>query len=349
MMIGFLMAFIITDKAWKKFQTNPTITSLYLNENFESFDYPSMSVCPTRGASVEKVDELMKKTGIRNNKEIEELLHAIPNFTYGSKGLKAVILTDESSNDVYRLKNNDLRSLAFQLVQSCSEVFETCTFKGKVIDCCSAFLPLFSEHGFCFTFNSKVFATPNEEWVLKNYLIVFHLFLTNFLSYINTNILTVTEFESSELKFEVKVPTRLFLNSPEEFLHFEQEKVFQTQLSTTVHILLSMHNTVAQKPVKDLTIHQRKCIQGSEIKLKILKDHKYSYSVCSSDCKMELAQQVCGCLPPFHRIKSMNSTFCNIESLKCLKDEKILDLDKCKHCELLCDFTTFQVEKIDET
>lgn len=165
MLTGFLMAFLVTDRAWTKFQTNPTITSLVLNDNSNALPFATISVCPDQAASVTKVDDLMKKLKIKENdtREVGELLRAIPNLSYGQKGLKSVILSDEISAEVNDLFGDDLRSLAFQLSIACSDVFSTCRFKGKLINCCASFLPIYTEHGFCFAFNSKIFATPLEE------------------------------------------------------------------------------------------------------------------------------------------------------------------------------------------
>lgn len=165
MLTGFLMAFLVTGRAWHKFQTNPTITSLILNDNSNALPFPTITVCPNHAASATKVDDLMKKLGIKNNDthEVGDLLKAIPNLSYGQKGLKSVILSDEISAEVNELFGDDLRSLAFQVSIACPEVFKTCRFKGKSINCCASFLPIYTEHGFCYAFNSKIFATPLEE------------------------------------------------------------------------------------------------------------------------------------------------------------------------------------------
>jgi hypothetical protein len=34
--------------------------------------------------------------------------------------------------------------------------------------------------------------------------------------------------------------------------------------------------------------------------------------------------------------------------LKCLKDDRILDSNKCNHCELSCDFSVYTIEKIQK-
>lgn len=166
MLVGFLLAFIVTDKAWKKFQTNPTFTSLMLSHEGMKIIYPSVSVCPNFAVDPRKVAELVGKFGDISNQtkqELEEFLSAIPNFSYGSDGLKSFVFSDVVRRDVHRLALADPRALAFQLASSCYDVLRSCKFSNKEFDCCDVFLPIYSEHGFCYSFNSRVYGTSHDE------------------------------------------------------------------------------------------------------------------------------------------------------------------------------------------
>lgn len=161
------------------------------------------------------------------------------------------------------------------------------------------------------------------------------------------NLLAVEEFDDTSLSMELEVPAKLYLNSHEESLYFEQTAAVKTKLDSNLNLIISMQSTKTHEKVHDLKIHQRNCVYGNEVKFKHLTEQPYSYSACLSDCKIDQALKLCGCLPPFHRTRSMNnSTFCDIDSLKCLKDPKILDLAKCGQCELPCDFTTFSIDSL---
>lgn len=136
------------------------------------------------------------------------------------------------------------------------------------------------------------------------------------------------------------------MNPTDEPMHFDQSPVFQTELETSVDITVSMLETKNDKSVEDLAIHQRKCIFRDEAKLKHFKSERYTFSGCMRDCRVDLALDICGCLPPFHPPNNCNSTFCGAKDLKCLKDMRITDFSECNDCELACDFTTFTVENI---
>lgn len=140
--------------------------------------------------------------------------------------------------------------------------------------------------------------------------------------------------------------SKMFIHAVEDSLYFEHIPLTHTQLSTDEEVIFSMQQTKVDPDVKSLSIHQRKCIFSDELKLKYYRDEPYTYSGCMKDCRLHQALKVCGCLPPFHRPPKINATKCDIQSLKCLKDERILDTKKCQHCELGCDFTVFTTENI---
>lgn len=153
------------------------------------------------------------------------------------------------------------------------------------------------------------------------------------------------EFDDLSLFLELKVEAKIYLNSKEETIHFEQLPLVQTELETSVDITVSMQQTRNEESVKSLSINQRKCFFNDEVQLKHFSDEPYTYSACLRDCKIELTLETCGCFPPFHAPRH-NLTICGIQDLRCLKDVRITDLSKCKRCELSCDFTTFTTENI---
>lgn len=165
MLVGFLLAFIITDKAWTKFNTNPTFTSLKLDHSEMKIVYPSLSICPTEPASQSRVAHFVEKSNLdaKDAQQLKEFLEEIPSFSYGKRGLKSLILSDAVVNKLNDLGIKDMRAAAFKLAALCSDVFDSCRFKGKSVNCCEVFLPVFTEHGFCYSANSRTYGTPLIE------------------------------------------------------------------------------------------------------------------------------------------------------------------------------------------
>lgn len=61
------------------------------------------------------------------------------------------------------LKSDDLRIMAFKLAIGCEDLIKNCEFKEHPIDCCVNFLPRLSEHGFCYSFNSRSYGGELNE------------------------------------------------------------------------------------------------------------------------------------------------------------------------------------------
>ena len=157
MFVGILLASSVTAKAWQRFQQNPMLTSLILSNN-NVYMYPTVSVCPQHSENSGKILKIIAELGVNDSQEIEEFLGAIPNFSYGTEGLRSVVLSHEAMKKVYQLKNKDVRSLAFKLATSCRDIFaKKCNFKEENLNCCDAFLPVYGEHGLCYAFNAKVY------------------------------------------------------------------------------------------------------------------------------------------------------------------------------------------------
>jgi acid-sensing ion channel, other len=68
--------------------------------------------------------------------------------------LKSEIISEE-----YERNNgqSSLREVVFNIAIKCEELFNDCKFRGNDIPCCNIFKPIYSERGFCFSFNAQYF------------------------------------------------------------------------------------------------------------------------------------------------------------------------------------------------
>lgn len=96
-----------------------------------------------------------------------------------------------------------------------------------------------------------------------------------------------------------------------------------------------------------LTVGQRKCIFPDEVKLKYYKDDIYSFSACMKYCRMEKAQKLCRCIPPFYKPATGKYRQCGLDDFLCLLKfrENITDIRGCRQCELSCVNTVYDIEK----
>lgn len=140
------------------------MTTLTINQEEDRFKFPTVTVIPKNAADLHKVEEFMNRSNIDvTTTDVKDLLSYIPNLSYGLHKLQKVILSDDLADIMKQFPSSDVRSLAFGLSLSCESVFKTCIFKLKIVDCCQVFLPVFTEHGFGFAFNSQTYGTAREE------------------------------------------------------------------------------------------------------------------------------------------------------------------------------------------
>lgn len=103
-------------------------------------------------------------TSTNDNENFEELMpvwKSLTTLTYNTLGSTYESLLN-MSNELDMTKYN-LRQLAFKVGIKCEELLEICKYKDEEISCCDYFYPLYSEHGFCYSFNARYYGTPEEE------------------------------------------------------------------------------------------------------------------------------------------------------------------------------------------
>lgn len=90
------------------------------------------------------------------------VLQSLPKLTYDTFG-KAYEAVLNMSSGLNAKKDENLRQLAFKYGIACEELLELCKYKDEDISCCDYFFPLYTEQGFCYSFNSPHFGSPEEE------------------------------------------------------------------------------------------------------------------------------------------------------------------------------------------
>lgn len=146
-------------------------------------------------------------------------------------------------------------------------------------------------------------------------------------------------------------PSRVFLHSVEEVSGLDIRPQFMWDDGFTIDLLITMKQTYTTNDAAQLTVGQRKCIYPNEIKLKYYKADTYSLSACMKQCRMEKANRLCKCIPPFYQPASDNYRQCELSDFECLKkfNGNITDFKGCRHCELSCLNTVYDIEKLTKT
>jgi acid-sensing ion channel, other len=93
-------------------------------------------------------------------------LAILPNLTYENFGTAYALYKEAleiDSNAEKSLQKTSLRELAFKLAMKCEDLLSLCSYRGESIPCCEYFDTIYSEHGFCFSFNPRYIGLPDEE------------------------------------------------------------------------------------------------------------------------------------------------------------------------------------------
>ncbi|XP_065206845.1 pickpocket protein 28-like [Planococcus citri] len=151
--IGLLVTLVIISSLWEKFQTSPTITGL--DTDFHKWDmpFPAVTLCPQNPADPQLVrDYISNRWGNVTEDRFEfyqTYLTRIANISYDT-----LDTMKEYSGEV-DLYKDDLRDILTNVVIPCQDLITDCEWKSDPYECCSVFYPVLTDHGFCYTFNSK--------------------------------------------------------------------------------------------------------------------------------------------------------------------------------------------------
>lgn len=152
------------------------------------------------------------------------------------------------------------------------------------------------------------------------------------------------------LKFVPTKSSKVFVHSVDETTTYDFRPTFTWDVGYAVELLITMKQTYTTDDARQLTVGQRKCIFPDEIKLKYYKDDIYSFSACMKHCRMRRAKKLCKCIPPFYKPASDTTNRhrqCGLDDFLCLLKfrDNITDIRGCRHCELSCLNTVYDIEK----
>ncbi|XP_025416588.1 sodium channel protein Nach-like isoform X2 [Sipha flava] len=222
-----------------------------------------------------------------------------------------------------------------KVVYHCEDLMFDCTFKGEPYNCCSGFEPIFTEYGFCYSFNSR-HVVLDWPWKPENY----SKSGTEYV-YETDNKLSIT-FNTHNT---TKNPLNIFIHSTDDILVIDTlpQHLWTRRIA---RILFDSKQTYTTEGARQLSIKQRKCVFPDEIPL--LTDHIYTFSACMIQCRMDTSRALCGCVSWFYKTID-GYKYCDLKGLVCISKhlDKILNGLACP-CKLGCMNTVYEVEKLQD-
>lgn len=135
----------------------------------QELEFPTVTICPIDPIDQDKINETAYRTIASydlNYYEFIPLLGILPNLTYNnietaSQLYKEALNIDANVEKTFQKSN--LREMAFKLGIKCEQFMSYCTYRGDYVPCCEFFEMVYSERGFCYSFNPRYIGLPDEE------------------------------------------------------------------------------------------------------------------------------------------------------------------------------------------
>ncbi|TDG40555.1 hypothetical protein AWZ03_013028 [Drosophila navojoa] len=327
--IGAVTALVIIMSLWEKFQTNPTITGLDTDFHNQNVVFPTTVVCPEmafdHAKAYEEVYKSLANYDADKAHQITPFLDQLTSLNFDNIG-EAEKLAEGIPPE--QLAEHTLREWAFRAQIPCESTLISCKYRDEDIVCCDHFHPIYTEHGFCYAFNSRFMSTATEDSKTGP---PHDLYETD---------------KKWALFFLPNSTSRIFIFSNEEYFGSD----FNAQIDWTddqlVEVRISKKNTYTTDDARQLSIGQRKCIFRDEVKLNYFPD-SYTFSSCMKQCRMTKAIKLCKCNPSFYKPIN-NVPMCTVKDFSCLNEYKlnITNIKDCLQCELSCSKTVFNIDKL---
>ncbi|GBP44395.1 Sodium channel protein Nach [Eumeta japonica] len=382
--VGAVATCIIIVSLWEKFQTNPTITGL--DTDFHNWDvpFPAVTICDMEPVDEELIQEYIEKTwGSSAPTDAASMLRWLTTLSYHSIAEHVhKFINDQDLMDEKRIPNT--KDAVFSIVSHCESLFYDCEWKGESEECCDVMVPVFTEMGFCYAFNSK-HAERAWPWQSQSQSEQFNeafihetdakwSFVYN--SYRNETVMDVSMKKDTDLKIGPTVRNvtaqsvhggglcrvcltyrqkresngndgvmTVYIHSTEEMAGLELSP--QHSWDRRVEkVAFSVKHTYTTEDARQLSVRQRRCVFPDEHRLET--SPYYTYSACMRQCRMRLSRSFCDCVPHFYPpIEGYRQ--CMLRELACIARhvQAITDVTRCD-CELGCTHTVYEVEKLTE-
>ncbi|XP_055838345.1 sodium channel protein Nach [Episyrphus balteatus] len=329
--VGAVTALIIIMSLWEKFQTNPTITGLDTDYQNQKVIFPSTVVCPETAFDRKKAYDVAYRSlaAYDHNmaRQIAPFLELLTSLSF--ENIQAAYDMSQMFTST-NIDDRSLRAWAFQVHTGCEDTLVECKYRDEKIKCCSHFDPIYTEHGFCYAFNSRFISTADSDQPAPS---AHDLYETD---------------KKWALQFVPNSTSKIYIFSQEEYFGEDIKSQLEWKENQSVEVRILKRSTYTTDDARQLTIGQRKCIFSDEVKLSFFHE-EYTFTACMKDCRMKKSIKLCKCIPSFYKPVPYVPT-CKISQLPCLQKyaTNITNIKDCLHCELGCSQTVYNIEKLNK-
>ncbi|XP_017855509.1 PREDICTED: pickpocket protein 11 [Drosophila arizonae] len=264
------------------------LDTIYLNWNTS---FPAITVCELYNS--EKIwDTSDSLFGIEHDFHIDDFVGEIAFF-------RGICTSCEMCEKVQCPDN--FTQLLDVFRSKCHELIVECQYLNNIFDCCDQFLPILTEYGVCYTFNS-VQARKVAQVQFKN------------------NRMT----GAGNLKFLATADIQVNVHAPIDVPYLFSEGMIRETvlLGNNKELILNVIEVYNHESVEELNYEQRRCRYSHEHPEQRIGIYEfYSFSGCIVECTVTLQLLYCNCTSHFMAVPSKNSLpMCDYQGLICLTD-----------------------------
>ncbi|XP_039749324.1 sodium channel protein Nach-like [Pararge aegeria] len=246
---------------------------------------PSVTVC-----EIANLDEILVKLQKLDKQSSETIVSFAKDIAFYTGECPSCSLVNN-----FTIHNFSNYSSAFR--SECKDLFISCTWNDKPLNCCQHFKPIQTEYGRCYSINNNQIGLIQSPYYAASS---------------NARKLGTLELNLAQ-DFEA------FLHSPEDvpYWNMELDRRISVLHGTEGSILFSVVDILNEPELSFIPPDVRQCRFPDESPDNIKGYHRYSYSVCIINCRIEAQIELCNCTSHLSP-DEYKERYCDVRGLQCL-------------------------------
>ncbi|XP_059608254.1 sodium channel protein Nach-like [Phlebotomus argentipes] len=312
-------AFVLLWFSWNWSTLTPVVTVIesthYATWNIP---FPAVTICNLNKINAKKA--LARATAMRRPDNVSaealaDMFHQLTIFMgYTHESSDDFSLIDET----LEMNNVTVFQLLQELAPTCPETMDRCMWKGTQTRCDTLFQPINSTLGLCCSFNYYAAEKMNYPAKLLHSIPKQPRRVTACGHQTGLTVIIAANLENYHTTILGSSGFRIMIHNSYDLVDDNAEtKIIAPRLEAFLSV--APEATYATKDVIGLPVSVRKCFNPTEVRMSTVV--KYSYLNCMAECRSEIAEKLCGCVPP-NMPNNGSRRFCQMRDLACIVKHK---------------------------
>lgn len=252
--------------------------------------FPAVTVCEI--AEIDKILNNVQKLE-QDPEDEDKMLLFVKDIAFFSGDCQTCFMAEDS----FPKSSKEFFNMSLTFRSECDEIFISCKWDDKPINCCQNFRPIQTEFGRCYSMNNNQINEKRTPYI-------------------------VSSSKSRKLRtLEISLSQNYdaFLHAHEDVPYWNME--YDRRATVLYGVKGSMYFSVLdienEPEVFQTTPDVRQCRFPDELPINYRGYRHYSYSVCIIHCRIEAQLELCNCTSHLSPIE-YSDRYCDLEGLKCL-------------------------------